>query len=235
MLPAIITEHQTEIDALCREYRVRRLELFGSAATGDWDAASSDLDFLVRFDPEARWTARFDLAEALQQLFERDVDLVADQEFENPYFRQSVEDSRTHLWGECRQAPDENGVRVSGKPVNHALKYLWDIHREIGYLRNTIAGLDLETVRDNIMLLRSLQMHLMIIGESLNQLSTRDAAVFERISNAGGFIGQRNVLIHQYRDLDWERIWGSVQQEIPLLFTEVDGLIAELDPEARRS
>ncbi len=63
------------------------LEPAGSATTGAWNAASSDLDFLVKFDSEVVWTVQFRLAEALQGLLGREVDLVADQEFENPYFR----------------------------------------------------------------------------------------------------------------------------------------------------
>jgi predicted nucleotidyltransferase len=35
---------------LCRKYRVRRLDVFGSAARGDFDEESSDVDLLVEFD-----------------------------------------------------------------------------------------------------------------------------------------------------------------------------------------
>ena len=227
MLPAIITDRKREIDELCRAHHVRRLELFGSAATGDWDPARSDLDFLVSFSLEHPWAERRALEEAFEELFARDVDLIRDREFRNPYFRQSVELSRTHLWGEARPAHARNGARVKTSP---ALKYLWDVRREIGYLHNTIVGLDLDTVQSNMTLLRSLQMHLMIIGEALNQLSSQDPEMFERISDASGYVGQRNVLIHRYGELDWNEIWRSVQDEIPELASEVDALLAEMDP-----
>lgn len=231
MLPALIIDRQPQIDALCREHHVVRLELFGSAATGEWDADRSDLDFLVEFDDQARWATQIDLEAALRNLFKREVDLIDDVDFENPYFRQSVEDSRTHLWGEPRRAPSWTGVRVS---EHQALKYLWDIRREIGYLDITIAGLDLETVLVNITLLRSFQMHLMVIGEALKQLSSADHDVYSRITGGSGYIGQRNVLIHQYSDIKWDRIWDSVQNEIPLLLEEVTAVIEELDPQERR-
>ena len=35
MLP-LIEQHRTEIEALCRKYGVKRLDLFGSAARGDF-------------------------------------------------------------------------------------------------------------------------------------------------------------------------------------------------------
>ena len=34
---------------LCRQFHVKRLEIFGSAATGAFRAESSDLDFVVDF------------------------------------------------------------------------------------------------------------------------------------------------------------------------------------------
>jgi predicted nucleotidyltransferase len=45
-----LIEHQHEaIAALCRQYGVLRLDLFGSAATGAFDPATSDLDFIAAF------------------------------------------------------------------------------------------------------------------------------------------------------------------------------------------
>ena len=37
----------------CRRFGVRRLDLFGSAATGGFDPARGDLDFLVVFEPRS--------------------------------------------------------------------------------------------------------------------------------------------------------------------------------------
>jgi uncharacterized protein len=43
--------HRSELEELCRRHHVRRLELFGSAATERYCPAESDLDFLVEFGP----------------------------------------------------------------------------------------------------------------------------------------------------------------------------------------
>ena len=48
-----IALHREELPALCRRFHVRRLDLFGSAARGDFDPESSDIDFLVEFDRAA--------------------------------------------------------------------------------------------------------------------------------------------------------------------------------------
>lgn len=36
---------------LCVQHRVERLDIFGSAARDDFDPESSDVDFLVQFEP----------------------------------------------------------------------------------------------------------------------------------------------------------------------------------------
>jgi hypothetical protein len=50
---ADITHHREELRDLCRRFHVRRLDVFGSAARGDFDSARSDIDFLVEFDSSA--------------------------------------------------------------------------------------------------------------------------------------------------------------------------------------
>ncbi len=79
---------------LCRQYRVRRLALFGSALRDDFNPLRSDLDFLVEFEslPEGTYAKTyFGLLAALEQLFQRPVDLVEADAVRNPYFRQEIE------------------------------------------------------------------------------------------------------------------------------------------------
>ena len=99
MIAPLVAEHADEIAELCRRYQVRKLDLFGSAATDQFDPETSDVDFLVTYQPDADlgpWVSRFlEFENALAELLGRPVDLVFDQEFRNPYFRKAVEQSRT--------------------------------------------------------------------------------------------------------------------------------------------
>lgn len=97
----LIERHHKELDELCRKYRVRTLEVFGSAADGAWDAARSDLDFLVDYlPPESERSAPdyFGLLHALEDLFHRKIDLVMDRAIRNPYFRRGVDRSRRIIY-----------------------------------------------------------------------------------------------------------------------------------------
>jgi len=74
---ADIATRREELTELCRRFHVRRLDVFGSAARGDFDLAQSDLDFLVEFAAQEDDLARFlDFKEALEALLARRVDLV---------------------------------------------------------------------------------------------------------------------------------------------------------------
>ena len=48
---AAISERAAELEKLCVQHHVQRLDLFGSAVTGDHRQGASDLDFLVEFQP----------------------------------------------------------------------------------------------------------------------------------------------------------------------------------------
>ena len=98
---ALIEQHRPALEALCRKYHVARLDLFGSAADGEFDPRSSDLDFLVEFQPDAPmgpFHQYFDFLEELQQLFGCPVDLVERRAMKNPYFIKAVNASRKPLY-----------------------------------------------------------------------------------------------------------------------------------------
>ena len=71
MIP-LITNHPDQLAEICRRHHVKRLEVFGSAAVGDFNPEKSDIDFLV--------------------------DLIDDTAIKNPYFRKSVDETREQIY-----------------------------------------------------------------------------------------------------------------------------------------
>jgi len=85
-----ITQKTPEIEAICRRYGVRRLDLFGSAARGtDFDPDHSDADFLVEFEDDTGMASplqrHLGLERDLVQLLERPVDLIERHALENSH------------------------------------------------------------------------------------------------------------------------------------------------------
>lgn len=100
-LAAPLIEHRDAIARLCRNHAVERLEVFGSAANGRFDPTRSDFDFIVTFADVTDGTVAdryFALADALEALLGRHVDLLTSQPIRNPYFRRAVDASRRDLY-----------------------------------------------------------------------------------------------------------------------------------------
>ncbi len=99
MIP-LLEQHREQIAALCRKYGVRKLELFGSAARGDFEPARSDIDFFFEFDSDETKLADryFGFMEDLEQLLGRSVDLVSSRDVHNPYFLQVANQHRVTLY-----------------------------------------------------------------------------------------------------------------------------------------
>lgn len=98
----IIERHKVEITALCEEFGVDRLEVFGSANTSEFDPLRSDIDFLVTYPPEydiGPWMQRFfELRDRLSILLGRPIDLLESKKFRNPFFEKAVSESRISIY-----------------------------------------------------------------------------------------------------------------------------------------
>ncbi|WP_337871567.1 nucleotidyltransferase domain-containing protein [Meiothermus sp.] len=86
-----------QLRQIARQNRVKRLELFGSAARG---AEPNDYDFLVLFEPMEpmepleHGRAYFRLKETLESALGKPVDLIEIEAVKNPYFLKSIAPDR---------------------------------------------------------------------------------------------------------------------------------------------
>ncbi|MGM0601321.1 MAG: nucleotidyltransferase family protein [Candidatus Rifleibacteriota bacterium] len=94
-----IDNFQNEIQALCEQLAVARLDLFGSATTDEFND-ESDLDFVVDFQPnQSNLLDRFlALQNRLQKLFNRRIDLITRKSIRNPYLKTSIERTRKNVF-----------------------------------------------------------------------------------------------------------------------------------------
>jgi predicted nucleotidyltransferase len=97
----IVERELSRLTALCGKYGVARLEIFGSAAGKEFNAETSDIDFLVEFKRVDDMNAAdqyFGLLEELEKLFDKKIDLVMARAMRNRFFIRSVEQSRRTLF-----------------------------------------------------------------------------------------------------------------------------------------
>ena len=96
-----ISISQQALTALCQQYGVAQLYLFGSAATSRFDPARSDVDALVTLlpaPPLAQGEALLSLWDALEKLFSRRVDLLTPDSLRNPVLKAEIERTKQLLY-----------------------------------------------------------------------------------------------------------------------------------------
>ncbi len=100
-MEAIIVKNIEQIKTLCINHHVRELFAFGSVVTGQFNH-KSDIDLLISFKPlESGDYADnyFEIADKFEEIFDRSVDLVTVKSLKNPYFINSINKTKTLLYG----------------------------------------------------------------------------------------------------------------------------------------
>lgn len=99
----IITKNISQIEPLCKKYNVKELYAFGSVTDETKFNDKSDVDLLVSFDKnkiaEEEFADNFfDLADELEKVLGRRVDLLTLNSLQNKVFINSVNRSKTKVY-----------------------------------------------------------------------------------------------------------------------------------------
>ena len=97
---SLIKKKLSEVKHLCKMYDVKTLHIFGSACTDKFNE-SSDIDILVSFKDisiEKYTDNYFELHYKLNELFNKKVDLLTENSLSNPYFIESIEETKELLY-----------------------------------------------------------------------------------------------------------------------------------------
>ena len=81
-----------------------------------------------------------------------------------------------------------------------------------------------ENFQSDILLQRAVERDLEIIGEAIRKLTELDPSI--AITSAKNIIGLRNIISHAYDSVEPEMIWGIIQNNIPILFKEIETLVS---------
>ena len=110
--------------------------------------------------------------------------------------------------------------------------YLLDIQEASRAAIRFCAGKTFANYLDDDMLRMAVERALSIVGEAVMQLVKTEDAMASRIADARSIIGFRNVLIHQYAEIDDEIVWASVQTKLPALLSTVESLLKKIDADS---
>jgi predicted nucleotidyltransferase len=86
---------------LCKMHDVKKIYVFGSAVTSEFDPVTSDIDMVVEIgekDPLQKGEMLMRLWDMLEDFFKRKVDLLTDQPIKNPYLKSSIERTKVLIY-----------------------------------------------------------------------------------------------------------------------------------------
>ena len=117
------------------------------------------------------------------------------------------------------------------QPDQRDASYLWDMleaaRQVIAFTRNVTLAEYTETP----MLYLAVERAIQILGEAANRVSlgfqqTHPEIPWRKI------VAQRNVLVHEYGDVDHTLIWDLVWDHLPRLVEQLEGLVPPLPQDA---
>lgn len=97
-------------------------------------------------------------------------------------------------------------------------------------LQEFTVGLSYEDYLNSILLQSAVERQLEILGEAARRMSEAFRQEHPEIPWSA-IIGQRNVIAHQYDDIDLQQLWSVVTSDIFTLISQLEPLIPPLPPE----
>ena len=95
-----IEDYKQAIEKICKDLRVKHLDLVGSALRSDFQPDKSDIDLLVEFDGIDRLFDRyFELKIKLEEQLGRQVDVIQESAVKNPYVKKSLNRDKVRIYG----------------------------------------------------------------------------------------------------------------------------------------
>ena len=97
----ILENNLENLKSICLSLGVNRLYVFGSVVSDSF-REDSDIDFLISFADNLsieQYTENyFDLQYKLRDLFNREIDIVTERTLSNPYFIESIEETKELIY-----------------------------------------------------------------------------------------------------------------------------------------
>jgi len=113
---------------------------------------------------------------------------------------------------------------------NREAGYIWDMLQAARRLQQFTTDFDREEYLESILIQSAVERQLEILGEAARRLSEAFLQEHPEIPWSD-IIGLRNVIAHQYDDLDLQQLWSVVTENIPELIQQLEPLLPDMPPD----
>ncbi len=114
------------------------------------------------------------------------------------------------------------------QPEERDAAYLWDMLQAAREVREMLADRELEAFLEERVLLRAIERGVEIIGESARRVSPSYMDAHPEIPWRQ-IIGQRNILAHEYGQIDHRLLYRTAMDDIPRLIETIERLLPPLE------
>lgn len=105
--------------------------------------------------------------------------------------------------------------------------YLWDATQASRLAREFSQTTTKSEFSEDLLVRSAVERQLEILGEALRRLRSSDPSTAERVEGLDRIVGMRNVIAHEYGEIDYEILWHVVTTSIPRLIPILEELVAE--------
>ncbi len=102
--------------------------------------------------------------------------------------------------------------------------YLWDMLNAARECEQIVGRIALEQIQSNLLVMRATERCIEIIGEAARRVSTATRESHKEIPWKN-IIGQRNILAHEYGQIDYELLHKTASQDIPALIALLEAIL----------
>ena len=101
------------------------------------------------------------------------------------------------------------------------------IFEAIELIEQFVLGVSRDIFVNSVPLQRQVYYEMAVIGEASNKVEKSTQEKYQEVSWRDA-VDMRNVIIHEYFGVDAEKVWDTVQSDIPLLKSQIEKIIKEL-------
>lgn len=111
-----------------------------------------------------------------------------------------------------------------------AAAHIWDASEASQAIRQFTTDTTEDAFLNDLLRRSAVERQLEILGEALNRLRRDDPSTAARVPELDNIVGMRNVIAHEYGDVDYKLIWSAVTTRIPRLISVFAGLLEDAGP-----
>lgn len=116
------------------------------------------------------------------------------------------------------------------QPSKHDAAFLWDMLRHAREVSGFVAGRSFQDFLTDTMLRRATERSVLVVGEAARHVSEEFRAATPAIPWLA-IVTQRHRLVHEYGEIDPERIWRVAIEHVPRLVIQLEALLPEAPPD----